>query len=422
MNTRKIKALLSIRWLGQFTDGLFQSALASFVLFSPERAPSAVDAAVAFAVVLLPYSIVGPYVGIFLDRFSRQRIITFGNAFRALDLIIIALLIREGATGVVLTLFVLLSFGANRLILAGLSAGLPLLSTKESLITVNALAVTGGTIGVVLGGGAGIAIKNFVDHNHGSDFSSFVVILLASASYVVTSLITQQLGKKDIGPHEHEVSEEIRGFKEMFEGFSILRSHGDSLRGITATAVQRGGVTALTLMGLLLERNTYNPSDNPDAGLKGFGYALAIAGVGVGIGSLISPFAVRRFGRHKWIRISLLGPVPILIIFGIHHGEALFIATAFFVGLFGQAVKVTNDALVQSKILDEYRGRIFAFYDVAVNAGIMIGALVAAAILPKSGNSHALPLVMAGIYLLTAFFILRKSNFFSDSTTTAVRE
>ena len=77
---------------------------------------------------------------------------------------------------------------------------------------------------------------------------------------------------------------------------------------------------------------------------------------------------------------------------------------------------------MQSKILDEYRGRIFAFYDVAVNAGIMIGALVAAAILPKSGNSHALPLVMAGIYLLTAFFILRKSNFFSDSTTTAVRE
>lgn len=196
MNTRKIKALLSIRWLGQFTDGLFQSALASFVLFSPERAPSAVDAAVAFAVVLLPYSIVGPYVGIFLDRFSRQRIITFGNAFRALDLIIIALLIREGATGVVLTLFVLLSFGANRLILAGLSAGLPLLSTKESLITVNALAVTGGTIGVVLGGGAGIAIKNFVDHNHGSDFSSFVVILLASASYFVTSLITQQLARK----------------------------------------------------------------------------------------------------------------------------------------------------------------------------------------------------------------------------------
>ncbi len=416
MVTKKLGALLSIRWLGQLTDGIFQSALASFVLFSPERAPSAVDAAVAFAVVLLPYSIVGPYAGTFLDRFSRQRIVIFANALRAIDLIVIAILIKAGSTGIVLTLFVLIAFGTNRLILAGLSAGLPLLATRESLISANALAVTGGTIGVVIGGGIGIGIKNILDRTHTSDFSSFVLILIASGSYFVASLITQQLGKKDIGPHEHELSQEVRGFTEMFEGFAILRSHGDSLRGIVATAIQRGGITALTLMGLLLERNTYHPSTNPDAGLKGFGYALAIAGVGVGIGSLISPWAVSILGRHKWIRISLIGPTPFLILFGIRHGQFFFILSAFFVGLFGQALKVTNDALVQSKIQDEYRGRIFAFYDVAVNAAIMIGALIAAAILPKSGNSHALPLCIAGAYWVGAIVVLRKATFFADST------
>ena len=416
MLTHKLRALLSIRWVGQLTDGLFQSALASFVLFSPERAPSAVDAAVAFAVVLLPYSIVGPYVGIFLDRFSRQRIVTLANIFRALDLIVIAVLIKAGATGILLTFFVLLAFGANRLILAGLSAGLPLLSTRESLVATNALAVTGGTIGVVIGGGIGIGIKNILDRTHNSDFSSFIVVLTASACYLLAALLAQQLSTKDIGPHEHEVTSEIRGFAEMFEGFSILRSHGDSLRGIIATAIQRGGVTALTLMGLLLERNTFHSPDNPDAGLKGFGYALAIAGVGVGLGSLISPWAVARLGRHKWIRISLLGPIPILILFGMHHGLMLFILSAFFVGLFGQAVKVTNDALIQSKIQDEYRGRAFAFYDVAVNAGIMGGALIAAAILPKSGNSHALPIVIAGVFALGGAVLLKSSTFFADPT------
>ena len=60
--------LLRVRWMGQLTDGAFQSALASFVLFSPERQPDAVKAALAFTVVLLPYSLVGPYAGIFLDR------------------------------------------------------------------------------------------------------------------------------------------------------------------------------------------------------------------------------------------------------------------------------------------------------------------------------------------------------------------
>ena len=55
--------LLALRWMGQFTDGVFQSALASFVLFSPERQPDAKSAAAAFAVVLLPYSLIGPFVG-----------------------------------------------------------------------------------------------------------------------------------------------------------------------------------------------------------------------------------------------------------------------------------------------------------------------------------------------------------------------
>ena len=105
--------LLALRWMGQFTDGVFQSALASFVLFSPERQPDAKSAAFAFAVVLLPYSLIGPFVGTILDRVSRQRVILFANLFRALTLIFIAGLIRNGATGIELTSFVLLAFGSS---------------------------------------------------------------------------------------------------------------------------------------------------------------------------------------------------------------------------------------------------------------------------------------------------------------------
>jgi MFS family permease len=75
----KLRRLLRLRWMGQFTDGIFQSALASFILFSPERQASALNAALAFAVVLLPYSLIGPMVGTVLDRFSRQRAILFAN-------------------------------------------------------------------------------------------------------------------------------------------------------------------------------------------------------------------------------------------------------------------------------------------------------------------------------------------------------
>jgi MFS family permease len=407
----RLNRILTVRWTGQFTDGLFQSALASFVLFSPERAPNAVSAALAFSVVLLPYSLIGPYVGTFLDRYSRQRIIRNCNYLRALDLLVIAWLVSNGETGIVLTLFVLFAFGINRLILAGLSAGLPLLVKKEELIAANALAVTGGTIWVVIGGGVGIAVKNFVDKTYGTDFADSVVIILAVLGFLSAALSCFRLTKKEIGPLPHEMPEENKGFKEILEGLKILRRHPDALRGIFAVGMQRSGITALTLMALLLERNTFNDPANPDAGLAGFGRALAIAGIGIGLGAIISPYGVLKFGRHKWMRILMFACIPPLLIYAFSVNEITMIGSAFFVGLCGQGIKVTNDALVQSKINDEFRGRVFAFYDVAVNAGIVIGAIGAALLLPDSGVTSLLPFVIALVYLFAATVLMRKSNF-----------
>lgn len=410
--------LLQVRWTGQLTDGMFQSALASFILFSPERQPDAVKAALAFAVVLLPYSIVGPYVGIFLDRFSRKRVVQLANLFRAFDLLIIAYLIYKGSTGIVLTLFVLISFGANRLILAGLSAGLPLLVNKKELVSANALAVTGGTIAVVIGGGLGIALKSILDVSNTGDFVDGVLILISAGGYLLAALFAMRFSKAEIGPQPHEVPQEIRGFGEVLQGFNILKKHGDALRGIFGTGVQRGGITALTLMALLLERNTFNDPSDPDAGLRGFAYALAIAGIGIGLGALAGPYGVAKFGRHKWMRISMIAPIGFLIVFGLFPNEFMMIATAFFVGGFGQSFKITSDALVQSKIADEFRGRIFAFYDVAVNGAIVSGAMIAALTLPPGGASLVLPWLIAISYTITALVLLRKSKFSTDSGST----
>ena len=412
----RLNRILTVRWSGQLTDGLFQSALASFVLFSPERAPDAVSAALAFAVVLLPYSLIGPYVGTFLDRFSRQRIIRNCNYIRAINLLIIAYLVNIGSTGIILTIFVLLAFGVNRLILAGLSAGLPLLVKKEELIAANALAVTGGTIWVVIGGGIGIAAKNFVSQNYGADFVDSMVILLAAFGFTVAALSCFRLEKMEIGPLPHEQPYESHGFKEILEGLKILKSHPDTLRGITAVAMQRSGITALTLMALLLERNTFNDPLDPDAGLAGFGMALAIAGIGIGLGAIISPYGVLKFGRHRWMRLLMFGCIPPLLIYAYQVNEFTMIGSAFLVGLCGQGIKVTNDALVQSKIKDEYRGRVFAFYDITVNAGIVTGAIGAALLLPDNGVTSILPIIIAIIYLFAALFLMKKSKFSAAAT------
>jgi len=192
----KLFRLLRVRWAGQFIDGLFQSALASFVLFSPERQASAVSAAVAFAVVLLPYSVVGPFVGTILDRFSRQRAIFLANLIRAITLCMIALLIFNGRTGIEITIFVLIAFGVNRLILAGLSAGIPLMTNSQSLIGANALAVTGGSVWVVLGGGLGLGIRQLINGTASADHADALLVLIGAIGYLVTALLAALL-KRD---------------------------------------------------------------------------------------------------------------------------------------------------------------------------------------------------------------------------------
>ncbi len=413
---------MAVRWMGQLTDGIFQSSLASFLLFSPERQPDAKSAAVAFAVVLLPYSLVGPFVGTILDRISRQRVILSANLFRAFTLIFIAGLIRNGATGIELTIFVLVAFGVNRLILAGLSAGLPLLfdtsgtEGRNTLVSINATAVTGGTVFVVLGGGIGIGIRGLLEGRVNANQADGYLVLLSASCFFIAGLLALRLKRDQLGPLPHEVKKQsvIAAYQEMVEGFRFLRNIRDCFLGISATAVQRGGLTALTLMALLLNRNTFNDPGNPEAGLAGFAFAITVAGIGITIGAVIAPFGVKRFGRHAWIRYSLLASAVLPIALAFKQNEIFLVATGFFAGMAGQGVKVTNDALVQSKIVDEYRGRVFAVYDVMVNAGIVFGAIIAAFVLPPNGVSSLLPALIAIAYISMALIALQPKRFNSD--------
>ena len=408
--------------MGQLTDGIFQSSLASFLLFSPERQPDAQSAAVAFAVVLLPYSLVGPFVGTILDRVSRQRVIVFSNLFRAFTLIFIAGLIRNGATGVELTIFVLVAFGVNRLILAGLSAGLPLLldttgtQGRNILVSINATAVTGGTVFVVLGGGIGIGIRGLLEGSVDANQADGILVTMSAACFFIAGLLALRIKKDQLGPLPHEVKKQSvkAAYQEMIDGFVFLRTIRDCFLGISATAVQRGGLTALTLMALLLNRNTFNNPADPEAGLAGFAFAITVAGIGITIGAVIAPFGVKRFGRHAWIRYSLYASAVLPIFLALQQNEFFLVATGFFAGMAGQGVKVTNDALVQSKIADEFRGRVFAVYDVMVNAGIVSGAIIAAFVLPANGVSSLLPALIATAYVLVALVVLRPQKFNSD--------
>jgi MFS family permease len=374
-------------------------------------------AALAFALVLVPYSVVGPFVGTILDRFSRQRALLISNLIRTVTLSCIALLIFQGYTGVELTIFVLIAFGVNRLILAGLSAGLPLVVSREKLISANAYAVTGGSVWVVIGGGIGLGIRKIIDSSASADYADAVIVSVAAVGYLTAAFFASLWKRGEIGPLPHEMVKAsfTQGFRDMREGIRFLEDHADAARGIAAIAIQRGGLTALTLMTLVLERNYFNDPLDPEAGLAGVTFMIVTAATGLVVGAIVAPFGVARVGRHRWIRFAMLAASVSVIGLALTRTTLTLALTAFFTALCGQSIKVTNDALVQSKIDDIFRGRVFAVYDVVVNLSIVSGALLAAILLPTNGDSWLLPTVVGLGYFLTAITLLRPSKFFIRS-------
>jgi MFS family permease len=401
--------LIAIRWMGQGTDGLYQSALAAFLLFSPERAASAQSAALAFAVVLLPYSLVGPIVGTLLDKYSRRQILLTANSLRAFTLVFVALVLVFGNTGSLLTLTVLVSFGINRLILAGLSAATPRLVSEENLIGANALSVTGGTIAIVLGGGLGVGLRKVFNTIANPDQADALLVVVAA---LAAALLALRMGKSELGPEPHQIAPAwFEGFNEMRAGFLYLWARQTSFVAIVVVAIQRGGLTALTLMALILERNTFNDAQDPDAGLGGFALALVLSGLGITLGAVITPPITRIVDRFLWSRWAMAAAAVMPIVFAFAQNETTLIAMGFFTGMAGQAVKVTNDAIVQQRTNDIFRGRVFAVYDVVVNGAIVSGALLCAFFLPPSGLTPVVPMAIALVYLCASLLLMNKRVF-----------
>ena len=133
----------------QFGDGVFQAALAGTVLFNPQRAADPVDVAAGFAVLLLPYSLIGPFAGVWLDRWSRRQVLLRANVLRAGLVAVVAALVLAGVQGTAFYAAGLAVFSVNRFVLAALSAALPHTTDDASLVSANALSTTSGAVATV---------------------------------------------------------------------------------------------------------------------------------------------------------------------------------------------------------------------------------------------------------------------------------
>ena len=385
---RDFRRLYATRLTSQLTDGVFQVALAGYVFFSPERQASAGQAAAAFAVTLLPYSALGPFVGVLIDRWDRRRILIWTPVLRAALVAVVALLVAAGDDGAPFFIGVLVVLGVNRFFLAALSAGLPRVVPREHLVTANAFAVTSGTVIAFVGAGIGYGLRGAF----GAEDSGTAAILAAAAGLFLTAgAVALSLPRRVLGPHLEEITAEARQeLRNVVRGLvdgarHILRRRPAAL-GLGAISFHRFLYGIVLIMTLLLCRNHFNA--NAEDGLATFALMLGVSGAGFFAAALVTPLVVRRISKQAWIWCLLGSAAVLLLVLGTPFTEELWAAGAFVLGVVSQGVKLSVDTILQESIEDAYRGRVFAVYDMLFNATFAAAAGLAAAWLPPDGLSY----------------------------------
>jgi MFS family permease len=403
LGVRDFRLLLGARLTGQLGDGLLQASLATFVLFSPERQPTATKVAVAFAILLLPYSLVGPFAGVLIDRWWRRTILVRANVLRALLVVVLAAIVGHGSDDLTLAVSVLVVLGVNRFILAALSAGLPHVVADRYLVTGNALAPTAGTVASVVGGLGGVAIRKAAG---GGDAGSVVVLLCAVAAYVVASLVARLLRPTALGPDDDTAAETVRNVAAgMVEGIRHLAERRPAARAIGLVMVHRVIFGIAVALAVLQVRGALHP-DDAEAAIGALTITTGAAGLGAFLGAVSTPRMSRLLGAVRWSALALVVGVVIGAAGVATTTLAGLVVEGLFVGFAGQAVKVCSDTIVQEDVDDDRRGRVFALYDVGVNVAIVVGLTAAAFAAPSDGRSAPIAAWMGALAVVGAWWAL----------------
>ncbi|WP_347350139.1 MFS transporter [Intrasporangium sp.] len=376
MHGRGFRRLFAARVVSQGSDGIFEVALASYVLFNPEQAADPEAIAAAFAVVLLPYSALGPFAGVLLDRWPRRRVLVVSQLLRAGSMALVALLVAGTDLGPAFFLVVLLVFSLNRFVLAGFSAALPHVVGRDELVGANSVAPTLGSLAYVVGGAVGAAVRAL-----GSDA---VVVLVAVGGTLTAAWVAARLpfvgptGDQP-GPRPGQVAAVVaRGFVELVHTLPV---RGWFVLGLVfLTRVPFGLVL---LQALLLSRGPF--AEAGGTGILRFGLAAGASAVGFALGAFVTPWLAGRWSPVPYaaVALALAGAAAL----GLGWWLALW-STALLAALvsFGaQSVKICCDSLMQRHVSDALLGRAFSAYDLVYNGGLVVAVALGAALLPPSG-------------------------------------
>jgi MFS family permease len=372
------RRLFAIRVVGQTADGFFQAVIVASVVFNPGEHSTTWGVFKAAAITALPFTLLGPFIGVFIDRWPRRAILALAPL---LKVAVVALVLFDPLTGTVP--FVGFYAGAlavisiNRFSLSAASAVVPRLVPSEDLLMANSLATVGGTLSLLTG--------FFVGGQAADAFGNRPVVAVAAAGWLASSWVATRL-RSNLAPMTIPEAPELllhqlrRVAVEFLDGVRTLVRTPRAIGPIASISIDSMGQGIILTVAAVVFREQFREDVGSYSNLIGAG------GVGVLAGIATVGWLEDRLAKERIVAVAFVVGAAALLFSAVFLRGWTILVASFVVGLAFAWKKIPVDTTVQASLPDGYRGRVFSVYDVVYNVARLVAAALVIPMVPALGT------------------------------------
>lgn len=383
----KFRRLIAAQAFSQAADGLYQIALATTLVFGVETARTPAQVTKLLAVTTIPFALVGPFTGPFIDRFSRRSVLV--GAKVAMTMLTLAMVPAGAGPESFLLSLIVVNVSINRFFHATKNAVLPTLVPPERYLVANAVSTTTGMVFAL--GGAVIA-GPLVDATSRTVGLVAGAVCMAISGALAATLPLPAGEKRGLAGIASELRENLR---DVRDGLRILRSSAQASYGVVSVWAIRALLGFVVLASLVLLRARF------DIRASGFSAIWAALGVGGFVGALLVHPVARRVGYRGVAPVAMVVAAVAAAVGGPIASLFALLPAIFVGGACMSATKISSDTLVQRGIPDRYRGRVFTVYELGYNGAFVVAGLIPTALRGALGDLGVI-LLTAGLAVITA--------------------
>ncbi len=300
-----------------------------------------------FITKMLPWALASPLAGVLVDRFDRRHLMIVSDLLRAV-IVLGFLLIDEASEVWLIYLLTTAQVVVGSIFHPAKSASIPNITKRENLVTANTIMAA--TWSVLLAVGA--AVGGFAAEWLGLE----AVFILDSASYILSAFfIYRTVIPQDTSPRKSGSLFRTAN-AELIEGLRHIKRFPAIRRMATTKAIWAiGGGGLVYLIALLGE------AISPESAAVSIGILFGARGIGTGIGPVIIRVGVRE--ERRW-------PLVIGICIVLTGVGYLFVGSMSLTYLIAIPIMLAHAAggvnwvfstvLLQQRVVDRFRGRVFA--------------------------------------------------------------